>query len=127
MATPTRLFALAAALALVLLAPAFAHHGWSWAEGEQTTLEGTIETVSMTPPHPALTVKAADGQVWQVDLGNPNQTARSGFTGETAKKGDAVTVLGNRNADTSKRHMKAVRVTIAGRKYDMYPERIRTN
>lgn len=121
----TRLAALAAALAIAL--PALAHHGWSWAEGEQMTLSGTIKTISMAPPHPTLQVTAADGAVWQVDLGNPSQTARSGFTGETAKPGDAITALGNRHKDKSKLHMKAVRITIAGKNYDLYPERIRTN
>lgn len=117
--------ALLAALAIAL--PALAHHGWSWAEGEQMTLSGTIKTISMAPPHPTLQVTAADGAVWQVDLGNPSQTARSGFTGETAKPGDAITALGNRHKDKSKLHMKAVRITIAGKNYDLYPERIRTN
>jgi hypothetical protein len=81
----------------------------------------------MAPPHPTLTVTAEDGVVWQVELGNPNKTARSGFTGETAKSGDAITVLGNRHQDKSKMQMKAVRITIAGKNYDMYPERIQTN
>ena len=69
-------------------------------------------------------VTAADGREWQVDLGNPNQTQRSGFTGESAKTGDALTVLGNRNSDLDRAHIKAVRITIAGTNYDMYPERI---
>ena len=86
--------------------PASAHHGWSWAEEEQSTLTGTI---------------------WLIDLGNPNQTERSGFTAASAKPGDAVVVLGNRDKDKSKMHMKAVRITVAGKQYDMYPERIRTN
>ena len=116
--------ALVAPLAAV---PAFAHHGWSWAEGEQTTLEGTIKTVSVAPPHPTLQVTAADGKVWQVDLGNPNQTANSGFTAQSAKPGDTVTVLGNRSREPGKAHMKAVRITIAGKNYDLYPERIGTN
>jgi len=72
-------------------------------------------------------IKAADGVVWLIDLGNPNQTERSGFTAASAKPGDAVVVLGNRDKDKSKMHMKAVRITVAGKQYDMYPERIRTN
>lgn len=56
---------------------AFAHHGWAWAEEEQSELKGTIAEISMAPPHPALRVKAEDGRIWQVDLGNPNQTKRS--------------------------------------------------
>ena len=111
-------------LALAAGGKAFAHHGWSWADSEQTELEGTIETISMSPPHPSLEVRDADGTLWQVDLGNPNQTQRSGFTGDTAEAGDAITVLGNRNSDASRAHIKAVRITINGTNYDMYPERI---
>jgi hypothetical protein len=127
MTTPHRRLVLALGLAAAFAAPALAHHGWSWAEGEQMTLQGRIETIAMAPPHPMLMVKAADGTLWQVDLGNPGQTERSGFRGDTAKPGDAVTALGNRHRDKSKPHMKAVRLTIAGKNYDMYPERIRTN
>lgn len=103
---------------------AWAHHGWSWAEDAQTTLQGTIHAISMAPPHPGLQVRAADGQIWQVDLGNPNQTQRSGFRGDSAQVGDAITILGNRSKEAGARHMKAVRITLAGRNFDMYPERI---
>lgn len=113
----------AAALSL----PAAAHHGWNWAEDQQTELKGTLRSISMAPPHPTLQVAAADGAVWQIDLGNPNQTQRSGFTATSAKPGDAIVVLGNRHKDKTKMHMKAVRITVGGKNYDMYPERIRTN
>ncbi|VFR18280.1 hypothetical/unknown signal peptide protein [plant metagenome] len=113
------------AACLVAAGAAQAHHGWSWADGEQTTLEGIVEQVSMAPPHPSLRVKADDGVVWQVDLGNPGQTERSGFTAKTTQPGDPITVLGNRNKDSSKPHIKAVRITLDGKHYDMYPERIK--
>ncbi len=116
---------LAAATALLLgTVAAQAHHGWSWAEGEQMTLQGQIARISMAPPHPVLTVQAADGGRWQVDLGNPSQTERSGFAGNTAQVGDAITVRGNRSKDAQALHMKAVRITVGGKNYDMYPERI---
>jgi hypothetical protein len=118
--------AMAGAIATVNLS-AFAHHGWSWAEGKQMELKGTIQKISMAPPHPTLMVAAADGVVWLVELGNPSLTARSGFTAKTAKLGDAIVVLGNRHKDKAKAHMKAVRITIGGRAYDIYPERIGTN
>lgn len=112
--------------AALLSVSAFAHHGWEWAEKEQTELKGTIESISMSPPHPVLKVKTADG-IWQVDLGNPNQTERSGFTGESAKPGDTIVVLGNRSLEKDKKHMKAVRITVGERQFDMYPERIKKN
>lgn len=125
--TRRRLVASGAGLLAGLALPAAAHHGWNWAEEAQTELKGTIRSISMAPPHPSLQVAAADGVVWLVDLGNPNLTERSGFTATSAKAGDAIVVLGNRALDKTKMHMKAVRITIAGRNYDMYPERIRTN
>ena len=104
--------------------PALAHHGWDWAQAEQTEMKGTIQKVSMAPPHPSLTVKADNGTVWQVDLSNPGQTERSGYSANSAKAGDAIVILGNRHKDKAKRVMKAVRITIGGKNYDMYPERI---
>jgi hypothetical protein len=115
----------AAVLSLSQLARA--HHGWTWAEDAQSTLAGKIQSISMAAPHPTLQVSDAQGATWQIDLGNPNQTERSGFTGDTAKAGDEITVLGNRNRDKARNHMKAVRITIAGRNYDLYPERIAAN
>ncbi|MFH5774815.1 DUF6152 family protein [Paracoccus broussonetiae] len=105
--------------------PALAHHGWSWAEPEQSRIEGTIASVSMSPPHPSLRVKAKDGTLWQVDLANPNQTARSGFTQDVAPEGAAIVVIGNRNKDRDRPHMKAVQVVIDGKVFDIYPDRIR--
>ncbi|WP_134679139.1 DUF6152 family protein [Paracoccus ravus] len=109
----------------VLIRPALAHHGWSWAEEDQSRLEGRIDSVSMNPPHPSLRVRAADGTVWDIDLGNPNQTARSGFTAEAAPVGAAIIVIGNRNQDRDKAHMKAVQILIGGKQFDIYPDRIR--
>ncbi len=64
---------------LMGLAPAaMAHHGWSWAESEQMTLQGTVQQVQIAPPHPWLDVRADDG-VWRVELGNPTQTKDAGF------------------------------------------------
>ena len=121
------------ALALVvawLIMPvlsASAHHGWDWAQSEQTEMKATVQKVSMAPPHPSITVKAQDGVVWQIDLANPSQTERSGFNGQSAKAGDSVVILGNRHKDASKRVMKAVRVIVGGKTYDLYPERIRAS
>lgn len=118
-------FMLCATAMTLITMQAFAHHGWAWAEENQSELKGTIAEISMAPPHPALRVKDQNGRLWQVDLGNPNQTQRSGFSGDTAKVGDDITVLGNRTKEPNKAHIKAVRITVGGKQYDMYPERIK--
>lgn len=104
---------------------AAAHHGWSWAESDQTELRGTIREVYIGQPHPTLRVEAADG-LWIVELGNPQQTQRSGFTAASAANGDTVVALGNRARAQNEKRMKAVRLTVRGRTYDIYPERIQS-
>jgi hypothetical protein len=112
--------------ALLAAGAASAHHGWSWAETEQTELAGVIRAVSMAPPHPSLEVEAKDGTLWRIDLSNPRQTAASGFDGDSAEPGDEIHILGNRSAREGERLMKAVRIVIDGQAYDIYPDRIRT-
>lgn len=114
-----------AGLALLALPvmTATAHHGWNWAEPELTEKAGTIRTISFAPPHPSMTVEV-DGTVWDVDLGNPSQTQRSGFAPGSAEEGDEVTILGNRSLDAEEKRIKAVRITVGGEQFDMYPERI---
>ncbi len=113
----------AAALAGLLAAQAQAHHGWAWADAEQIELRGTVERVQITPPHPWLDVKTDDG-TWRIELGNPNQTERAGFDQNSARPGDQVTALGNRDKNRERKRMKAVRLTVGERTYDIYPERI---
>ncbi|HEV7319579.1 MAG TPA: DUF6152 family protein [Ensifer sp.] len=112
-------------VAMVLAGGAYAHHGWSWAEADQIEINGTIREISMAPPHPTLEVETSGDGMWHVELGNPRQTERSGFVEASAKAGDAIIVLGNRSLDPNEKRMKAVRITVAGKVYDIYPERIR--
>lgn len=112
-----------AALALALAVPALAHHGWSWTEDGFFELTGTITAISYGNPHPTLDVDA-EGEAWQVDLATPRATANAGFMEDTAKVGDDVVALGNRSRDPNERRMKAVRITVGGKTYDVYPSRV---
>lgn len=120
----SRRLALGLGLALATAtSAAVAHHGWSWAEDEYTEITGTIEEIYIGPPHPTLDVMTEDG-LWRVDLGNPRQTANSGFVEGVAAVGDEVTALGNRTMEPDRLLMKAVRITVNGESYDIYPSRI---
>jgi hypothetical protein len=101
---------------------ALAHHGWSWAEAGMIELTGTITAITIAPPHPVIEVDA-EGEIWTVELGNPAQTQRAGFVEGSAEIGQEIVALGNRDADGSPR-MKAVRITVDGQVFDIYPERI---
>lgn len=115
---------LAFAGAMTLATAALAHHGWEWAEKKQTTLEGTIREIYIGPPHPTLKVETASEGLWQIDLANPSQTSRSGFAEGSARPGNKVLILGNRSAKKDQKLMKAVKITVEGKDFLLYPERI---
>jgi hypothetical protein len=123
----TALPTLAGGLAAValLLSSAWAHHGWTWAEDEQSEMTGTILDVYIGYPHPRLTIETADDGQWTVDLGNPRQTEDAGFVEGEAAPGDEVLVRGHRHRNSDEKLIKAVRITIDSRQYTFYPQLLR--
>ena len=117
-----RLLATTTMLAAGLTGLAFAHHGWSWADAGQIELTGIITSITIAPPHPVIEVDA-EGEIWTVELGNPTNTQRAGFVEGSAEIGQEIVALGNRASDGALR-MKAVRITVNGNTFDIYPERI---
>jgi hypothetical protein len=102
---------------------ALAHHGWSWTVAEQSELTGTIQEIFIGNPHAVLKVEAEDG-LWTVELAPPNATRAAGFDENAAKVGDEVTAIGNRSSDPNEKRMKAVRIIVNGKTYDVYPDRV---
>ncbi|MDP4535369.1 DUF6152 family protein [Alkalimonas collagenimarina] len=122
-----RFFALLLSGVLTALLWAFsatAHHGWNWAENEQTEMTGTITEVFIGPPHPRLMIETEQGP-WQVDLGNPRQTRDAGFVEGEAAVGDQVLIRGHRSTNKDEHIIKAVRATIDDRVYTFYPSLLR--
>ncbi|WP_437344133.1 DUF6152 family protein [Mesorhizobium marinum] len=111
-----------AAVALFLAGSTLAHHGWSWTGDGMFQLEGVIKDIYLGNPHATLDVDV-EGEIWRVELAPPSATARSGFTEDAAGIGDEVTALGNRSRDETEKRMKAVRITVKGKAYDIYPGR----
>ena len=117
----------AAALLFVSFAaaPALAHHGWSGQSDTQIEVSGKVlKPVSLAGPHATMQINA-DGQVWDVTLAPPARTESAGLTPKALAVGETVTVRGNRNSDPKRFEIKTVRVTSAGKNYDIYPDRIR--
>ena len=114
-----------AALAMLFLAggTAAAHHGWAWTEDTPFELTGVIEAVNVGNPHVTLEVRADDG-LWHVDLAPLAATTRAGFDESSAQAGDEVTCIGFRSRDHGQRSMKAARVVVGGKTYDVYPGRV---
>jgi len=111
-----------AAAGLAPALPARAHHGWGWAEDEEFTLAGVIRGVRLGNPHGELDVEAEDG-LWVAEIGQPYRNENAGLTDDLLAVGTDVTLEGHRSRDPDERLMKAERVIIAGKLYDLYPER----
>jgi hypothetical protein len=114
--------ALVFATATMAVAPAAAHHGWTWAEDVNAELTGTIVAAKLGNPHGELTL-AADGAQWIVEVGQPWRNQRAGLKDELLAKGVKLTVSGHKHTDPNKRVFKAERLLIDGKTFDLYPDR----
>jgi hypothetical protein len=124
-----RLFLLSAASTVVaaiatgiFARPSWAHHGWGWATDEEFQLTGTITKVKLGNPHGELHLDVR-GVSWLVEIGQPWRNERAGLTDDLLAIGTEVIVHGHRAADFDKRLMKAERLVIAGKDYNLYPDR----
>ena len=99
-----------------------AHHGWSWAEDDTFELTGVVKSAKLGNPHGILRVDAK-GEEWTVEVGQPWRNERAGLRDSMLVKGVELTVQGNRAKDQKLKVVKAARVIIKGRTYNLYPER----
>jgi hypothetical protein len=92
--------ALAAGLALAALPGAgFAHHSFAMFDfTKPMTLKGTVKEFQWTNPHVVLWVYAdpaaagAQPELWTVELTSPGNLTRQGWTRQSLKAGDKVSV-----------------------------------
>ena len=88
--------------ALALAGPAFAHHPFNSEFDAQAplTLSGTVTKVDWENPHVRLQMDAKDpnGQTrnWTLELANPTMLQRKGWTRDSLKQGETITVKGYR-------------------------------
>ncbi|MFY9527479.1 MAG: DUF6152 family protein [Candidatus Acidiferrales bacterium] len=97
---PLTLFVLVAAL-LAASGSAFAHHGTAnYDMTKAITLKGTVTDFQFINPHTLILfdVKNDKGEVehWQAEATSPNHLVRSGWTKNTVKPGDEITISGFR-------------------------------
>lgn len=114
--------ALCCVLGVLVSAPSFAHHSTSmFAMGEPTTMTGVVKEFQWTNPHcyVRMEVKGPDGapQEWLVEIHSTSIMLRRGYSRNTFKPGDTITVTGGVMKDRSKM-MRLLRGTFAdGKKF----------
>ena len=120
-ATLVSAFAVGAGLMLSAL-PVLAHHSFAaeYDNKQPVTLTGTVTKVEWMNPHARfyIDVKDDSGTVtnWELELGSPNALMRLGWTRNSLKPGEMVSVEGSLAKDGSKL-ANARKVTLAdGRK-----------
>ena len=83
-------------VALVISAPAWAHHSFAMFDNNQSlTLHGTVMDFQWTNPHCFLQVLVADkygSKEWSVEMSSPANIYRKGWRPRTLKSGDKVSV-----------------------------------
>ena len=104
---PLNVLAISAGLLLAAV-PALSHHSFA-AEYDATkpiTLTGTVTKVEWMNPHARFYAEVRDhnGVVanWEFELGSPNGLMHEGWSRNSLKKGDVVTVTGSLAKDGTK-------------------------
>ncbi|MCG2581752.1 MAG: DUF6152 family protein [Marinobacter sp.] len=101
---------------------AAAHHGWGWATDEEFEITGTVTGKRLGNPHGEVTLDV-EGQEWVIEVGQPWRNERAGLTDELLSDGQVLTVHGHRSAREGERLVKAERIVIDGKEYNLYPGR----
>ena len=110
---------------LAAAVPATAHHSFAaeFDAAKPITLTGTVTKVEWMNPHVWFytDVKDESGKVsnWGFEMGSPNGLMRSGWTRNSMKLGDTVTVEGSRAKDGSN-HVNARSVVLASTGQKMF-------
>ena len=98
--------------------PAWAHHSFSAVFDADSPVEanGTVSKVEWRNPHAWIyvDVEGEDGTIvnWGFEIGSPNGLTRSGWSRNTIKAGDVISVSGYRARDGSNR-ANAASITLA--------------
>lgn len=103
---PQKLFIVFAVL-LMCCAPMFAHHGTSaYDTTKLVTVKGTVADFTFNNPHVMVSVDSPgdNGKIdtWVCEANSPNVLTRHGWNRDIIKKGDEITVIGNRPKNGAK-------------------------
>ena len=91
---------------LLISGPAFAHHSMSmYDRSRDATFKATITEFNWANPHSLITFTVTDehgnAEKWVAEGPGPNRLANRGWSKDSLKPGDQVTIVGNPNKDGS--------------------------
>lgn len=112
------------AVVLVICAAASAQEKEQWVTDSWLEVTGEIVEVRRGTRYSELIVQNGTER-WILRLGEPWRNHRAGLDEETLTVGQPVSVHGHRFKDQKELRMKALRVVVDGRNYDLYPGQIR--
>jgi len=101
----TRIAVLLAGVSMLAAVPVWAHHSFAaeYDRNKPITLTGTVTKVEWMNPHARFYVDVKDdaGKVtnWEFELGSPNGLMRMGWTRNSLKPGDVVSIEGSQAKD----------------------------
>lgn len=110
------------AMGLIYAQLSFGHHGWGWATDEEYEITGVVTDLRLGNPHGELTLNV-DGAEWTVEIGQPWRNDRVGLTAEMLQPGTELSAHGHRSAREGELLLKAERIVINGKDYNLYPNR----
>jgi DNA/RNA endonuclease YhcR with UshA esterase domain len=95
------------AVLVVFSAPMFAHHGTSaYDTTKLTTVKGTVTDFQFNNPHVMISLETKDDkgkiETWTSEANSPNVLTRHGWDRDIIKKGDQITIIGNRPKNGAK-------------------------
>jgi len=103
------LLATSAGMVVLLMVgvPIFAHHGTSaYDTTKLTTVKGTVTDFQFNNPHVMISVETKDDkgkvELWISEANSPNVLTRHGWNRDIIKKGDQITIIGNRPKNGAK-------------------------
>lgn len=81
--------------AMCLATDAFAHHSFAaeFDAAKPVSLTGTLTKLEWTNPHARVHIDVAN-ESWDCELGTPNDLLRGGWSKDTVKLGDTITING---------------------------------